>query len=332
MMNMKKILLLAAMCVSMTLAAQKQNEAYLAYIEKWKETAIQQQRDYGVPAAITMAQALLESGAGQSELAVKAKNHFGIKCTSDWKGATYTHNDNRRGECFRKYTNAAESYRDHSLFLKRSRYSACFELSPQNYEGWAKKLRECGYATDSQYAPKLVKIIELYNLNELTKIAMRSGGKKGKGTKAATVHQSEPIKVINSDPEKPYVAPLTAKQERKNFLQSHPRQKQNGIVYVVALEGDTYSNVAFRLNIRERDLRICNDALGRELQKGDRIYLATKKKTGQKEFVWSQPGLSIWQMSQDEGMTVKSIQKLNGLDPSVRVFRTRQKIYLKKVK
>jgi flagellum-specific peptidoglycan hydrolase FlgJ len=124
--NMKKSIFFAALCVTMTLAAQKPNEAYLAYIEQWKETAIQQQIDYGVPAAITMAQALLESGAGKSELAVKANNHFGIKCTSDWFGGVYYHNDETSGECFRQYYDAAESFKDHSLFLKRPRYATCF--------------------------------------------------------------------------------------------------------------------------------------------------------------------------------------------------------------
>jgi hypothetical protein len=150
--------------------------------------------------------------------------------------------------------------------------------------------------------------------------------------KATVVRTTEPIMVIHNDPEPPYVEPLTARQERDSFLLLHPKKKQNGVNYVVAREGDTYANVAFRLNVRERDLREDNDALGRDLQKGDRIYLAAKKKVGDKDFVWSHTGLSLWKLSQDEGVTVETIQKLNGLDPSVRTFRTRQKIYLRKVK
>ena len=357
---MKKMLLLAALCVSMTLAAQKQNEAYLAYIEQWKETAIQQQIDYDIPAAITMAQALLESGAGQSELAVNAKNHFGIKCTSDWFGGVYYHDDETTGECFRQYYDAAESFKDHSVFLHRPRYTSCYEIAPQDYEAWAYRLRDCGYATDYLYAPKLVKIIETYRLDTLTEVALRMAkpqatapkeqAKAAAGNsvsadrrqakpapqkrplKATVVRRSDPIMVIHNDPEPPYVEPLTAKQERDSFMLMHSMHKQNGVSYVIAHEGDTYANVAFRLNVRERDLREDNDALGRELQKGDRIYLSSKKKVGDKDFVWSHTGLSLWELSQNEGVTIESIQKLNGLEPSIRVFRTRQKIYLKKVK
>ena len=337
------MLFFAAVCVSMTLAAQNQNEAYLAYIEQWKETAIQQQIDYDIPAAITMAQALLESGAGQSELAVNAKNHFGIKCTSDWFGGVYYHDDETTGECFRQYYDAAESFKDHSVFLHRPRYTSCYEIAPQDYEAWAYRLRDCGYATDYLYAPKLVKIIETYRLDTLTEVALRMTKKsqepaeakpvpQKRPLKATVVRRSDPIMVIHNDPEPPYVEPLTAKQERDSFMLMHAMHKQNGVSYVIAHEGDTYANVAFRLNVRERDLREDNDALGRELQKGDRIYLSAKKKVGDKDFVWTHVGLSLWELSQNEGVTIESIQKLNGLDPAVRVFRTRQKIYLKKVK
>ena len=351
---MKKILFFAALCVSMTLVAQKQNEAYLAYIEEWKETAIQQQKDYEIPAAITMAQALLESGAGQSELAVNAKNHFGIKCTSDWFGGVYYHDDDSEGECFRQYYDAAESFKDHSLFLHRPRYTTCFEIAPQDYEAWAYRLRDCGYATDYLYAPKLVKIIETYRLDTLTEIALRAAKPEAvenqeptqdsavapapqpapqkRPLKATVVRKTEPIMVINNDPEPPYVEPLTAKEERDSFYLMHPKHKCNGVTYVVAREEDTYANVAFRLNVRERDLREDNDALGRDLQKGDRIYLSAKKKAGDKDFVWTHTGLSLWKLSQDEGVTIEAIQKLNELDPTIRIFRTRQKIYLKKVK
>ena len=138
--------------------------------------------------------------------------------------------------------------------------------------------------------------------------------------------------VIHNDPEPPYVAPLTAREERDSFFLMHPKKRCNGVAYVKAREGDTYANVAFRLNVRERDLREDNDALGRELAVGDRIYLAGKRHAGDKDFVWTHTGQSLWQLAQEEGVTIESIQKLNELDPSIRVFRTRQRIYLRKVK
>ena len=335
----------------MSLAAQSKSAVYLAYIEQWKETAIQQQADYGIPASITMAQALLESAAGQSELAKKAKNHFGIKCTNDWFGGVYYYDDERKGECFRQYYDAAESFKDHSLFLQRPRYFTCFEIAVEDYEGWAYRLKECGYATDKLYPQKLIKLIEDYRLDTLKVERGKVKGERGKPKterqeqsaasqgqtqkrplKAEVVHKTEPIMVIHNDPEPPYVAPLSAREERDSFMLMHPKHKQNGVVYVLAHKEDTYANVAFRLNVRERDLRVDNDALGRELQEGDRIYLSAKKKSSETEYVWSRPGLSLWELSQNECVTVEAIQKLNELDPSVRVFRSRQKIYLRKIK
>lgn len=335
----------------MSLAAQKQNASYLAYIDQWKQTAIENQADYGIPASIIMAQALLESGAGQSELAVNANNHFGIKCTSDWFGAVYYYDDDSKGECFRQYNNAAESFKDHSLFLKRPRYTTCFEIAVEDYEGWAQRLKACGYATDPSYASKLVKIIEDYRLDTLAASQVVSDEpevpndsqavpasaavepqKAKRPLKAEVVHRTEPIAVITHDPEPEYVAPLTAKQERDSFFVMHPKLKCNNSHYVLAREGDTYANVAFRLNVRERDLREYNDALGRDLKVGDRIYLWYKRKSGDKDFVWTKVGQSFWQLAQEEGVSLEALQKLNEIDPSVRVFKTKQKLYLRKVK
>ncbi|MBR0064316.1 MAG: glucosaminidase domain-containing protein [Paludibacteraceae bacterium] len=346
---MKKHVLTCLLAVAAVLAAsaQKQNETYLAYIEKWKETALQNQADYGIPASIIMAQALLESGAGQSELALKAKNHFGIKCTGDWFGGVYYYDDERSGECFRQYRDAGESFKDHALFLQRPRYASCFEIAIEDYEGWAYRLRECGYATDKQYAPKLIKIIEDYGLAELAQESKaesrkskdesqksNAGSQKSKDRplKATVVTRTEPIATFTHDPEPPYVAPPTAREERDSFFLSHPRYRQNGIVYVVARDEDTYANVAFRLNVRERDLREDNDALGLTLKKGDRIYLSSKRTTGANVYVWTHPGQTLWELSQEEGVQEDAIRRYNGLDNSVRKFTIRQKIYLRKVK
>ena len=348
----KRIFLVLALALALVMQAQVQNAAYLKYINEWKETAVQQQKDYGIPASITMAQALLESAAGKSELAVNARNHFGIKCTSDWFGGVYYYDDDSKGECFRQYKDAAESFKDHSVFLQRPRYATCFEIAIEDYEGWAYRLRECGYATDKLYAPKLIKIIEDYRLDTLAAGVKASGeqvaaaaavtagtvtttaaaGPTKRPLKAEVVHKTEPIMVVHNDPEPPYVVPPTAKEERDSFMLSHPKKKCNGVAYVEAREGDTYANVAFRLNVKERDLREHNDALGRDMQKGDRIYLAPKKKSGQNLYVWTHVGQSLWQLSQEECVQLAVIQELNGLDPSIRVLRTRQKMYLKKEK
>ena len=388
------MIIIAAMVLGMSAAAQKQNPTYLAYIEQWKETAVQNQADYGIPASIIMAQALLESAAGTSELAVNARNHFGIKCTSEWFGGVYYYDDDSKGECFRQYANAAESFKDHALFLQRPRYATCFEIAIEDYEGWAYRLKACGYATDKNYAPKLIKIIEDYRLDTLgvtgdsvvergkvkgesestkdestmyegfTKgrkdesketqagavaavpvVAAESGKQivesqkskvESKETQAApvVVHRTEPIAVITRDPEPPYEEPLSAKDEKKLFLLQHPVKKCNGVRYVSAREGDSYANVAFRLNVRERLLREWNDALGREMKIGDRIYMGAKKKkvAPEKTLMWVHPGESLWEVCQREGIQMARVQQLNGFAPEVRVFRTRQQILLNKVK
>ena len=388
------MIIIAAMVLGMSAAAQKQNPTYLAYIEQWKETAVQNQVDYGIPASIIMAQALLESAAGTSELAVNARNHFGIKCTSEWFGGVYYYDDDSKGECFRQYANAAESFKDHALFLQRPRYATCFEIAIEDYEGWAYRLKACGYATDKNYAPKLIKIIEDYRLYELGKDESEKGSTKDESTmyegftkgrkdesergkvkgergsesesergkvkgesqngtelnsgsaalnsdqrshSTATpvvVHRTEPIAVITRDPEPPYEEPLSAKDEKKLFLLQHPVKKCNGVSYVSAREGDSYPNVAFRLNVRERLLREWNDALGREMKTGDRIYMGAKKKkvAPEKTLMWVHPGESLWEVCQREGIQMARVQQLNGFAPEVRVFRTRQQILLNKVK
>ena len=137
-----------------------------SYILKFKTIAITEMNKYGIPASITLAQALLESGTGNSDLAKFANNHFGIKCTSDWKGKGYYKDDDQKDDCFRVYNNPVESFKDHSEFLKRKRYASLFELDKDDYEGWAKGLKAAGYATNPKYPDLLINIIEKYNLQQ----------------------------------------------------------------------------------------------------------------------------------------------------------------------
>lgn len=137
------------------------------YINLYKETAKDNMRTHGIPASITLAQGILESGSGKGRLATQANNHFGIKCHTGWTGETIHHDDDALQECFRKYRHASESFRDHSLFLTgRSRYSDLFKLKKDDYKGWAKGLRKAGYATDPKYPDKLISLIERYELYE----------------------------------------------------------------------------------------------------------------------------------------------------------------------
>ena len=136
------------------------------YISSYKDIAVAEMNQFGIPASITLAQGILESGNGESRLATEGKNHFGIKCHDNWNGETIIEDDDEKGECFRKYSKVADSYRDHSLFLtERERYSSLFDLSPTNYKAWAKGLKKAGYATNPKYPSLLIDLIKKYDLS-----------------------------------------------------------------------------------------------------------------------------------------------------------------------
>lgn len=166
------------------------NKSKIAYIRKYAPIAVKEMHDYKIPASITLAQGILESGSGKSILAKKSNNHFGIKCHTGWKGERVYHDDDRKGECFRKYQYVETSYKDHSLFLtQRKRYAFLFSYGTKNYKKWAKGLKKAGYATDRKYPDKLIKIIEDYKLHEfddITKKEFKYSEKKHKKSSKRT--------------------------------------------------------------------------------------------------------------------------------------------------
>jgi len=142
----------------------------ISYIERFKQIAIREMNNSGIPASITLAQGILESGNGSSELALQGNNHFGIKCTPDWKGKTMLKDDDQKDDCFRVYKTPEESFKDHTEFLKRKRYAPLFELDKNDYRGWAIGLKNAGYATNPRYAELLISLIERYNLNRFDRL------------------------------------------------------------------------------------------------------------------------------------------------------------------
>jgi len=167
------VLLTFVLSFTFTISYGQSTDAILAYISRYKELAISEMKRTGVPAAITLAQGIHETEAGTSVLVKKSNNHFGIKCKDEWRGQSVSHDDDARGECFRKYTAAEDSYRDHSDFLKnRPNYASLFTLDPTDYQGWAYGLKKAGYATNPKYAQILIKLIQDYNLEDYTLIAM----------------------------------------------------------------------------------------------------------------------------------------------------------------
>ena len=291
----KRIIYLLAL-VSVTAFAQPLSKTYIQYIETYNQLAIIQQNEHGIPASITLAQGLLESGAGQSEFARKSNNHFGIKC-HEWTGDKVYHDDDQKGECFRKYEKVLDSYEDHSLFLKnRPRYALLFTLSPTDYESWAHGLKKAGYATDPVYAFKLIALIENYELHkyDLAKLSE----KKISSNKT-------PLVVEN----KPSIGKIGAIQQHKLF-------KNNRVRCVIAEYGDTYASIADEFNISESKLLNYNDlnASG-QLNVGAVVYLKYKKNKASKEFsthVVSQ-GETMYNIAQKYAIKLEKLYKLNNI-------------------
>ena len=327
---MKKYFLTTCfLIIALGLHAQSQNPTFVHYIAKYKKLAIEQQRKHKVPAAITMAQGLLESGAGTSELATIANNHFGIKCTSDWTGKTVNADDDKANECFRRYAKVSDSYEDHSLFLLRPRYESLFALPIGDYKAWAHGLKTCGYATDSNYPDKLIRLIELYNLQELTFDKDLLGAGFVSASDTAWVHnESDVIAHAASGGINDYVYPP---MEDLQLYNDHPSGYRNGVRFIIAQEGETFASLAYYLNMREKTLRKYNDALDtRELEPGDMVYVYPKKnKSGRKySYYFFRPGDTAWEIAQKYGIKLKSLYKINGI-PYGTVLKTQQRLQLR---
>jgi LysM repeat protein len=274
--------LVLLMFAGMTAFAKEKNISYVKYIQTYSKMALQQQKKYRIPASITLAQGVLESGAGQSELARKSNNHFGIKCGRDWQGKSVSHDDDLPGECFRKYGMVQESYEDHSLFLTtRAHYSDLFKLKITDYKGWAKGLQKAGYATDRSYAEKLIRLIEDYELHRFD---------SGKGIK-----KEEQYPALNRMVYKTY-----------------------GLIYVLALPDDSFEQIAGDMGFKAKALRKYNEAPERvPLRQGDIVYLQKKKKKAGKPYVEHvvRGGESMYSISQGYGIRVKNLYKLNKKPP-----------------
>lgn len=275
------------------------------YIEKWSQTAVAEMYRSGVPASITLAQGMLESGNGKSELAVKGNNHFGIKCHG-WKGETIYFDDDERHECFRKYTHAEASFRDHSDFLRyRDRYKSLFELKPTDYKGWAFGLKKAGYATDPQYAHKLISIIEEYNLSRFDKV------------KSVPVTPSEletPVKVKETSGGRTAAGP--APDESYSYNLSRSRYSQNRVPFIYLGERETLADVARSYDLFVRELLRFNDLESAdELHAGSVVYLQPKKsKAAKKVYKYvADGGETLWEVSQRFGIRLKNLMKRNNL-------------------
>lgn len=309
-----------ALCCLFTISfvySQQKNQAYLDYIESYSSIAVSEQAKFGIPASITMAQGLLESGAGQSELARKSNNHFGIKCHTGWTGERTYHDDDARQECFRKYKHVSESFDDHSLFLtSRPRYAELFKLKPTDYKGWAHGLKKAGYATDPNYAHKLIKIIEDYDLHQLDvkgKLTSPSSPSKEASVVKTKVTKTKHHKTSNKSSHEPTVI-----GEIPAYT-PHAIARINGVKCIIAESGDSYSSIANEFGLTEKDLLRFNDVeKAITLKKGDRVFLGMKKKqapTSNHSYVVKE-GDSAHSISQRYGIRLKKLYDLNKLSYS----------------
>ncbi|MCD8289570.1 MAG: glucosaminidase domain-containing protein [Prevotella sp.] len=287
------ILLLLLLSVAAFGQSQK-DKRYHDYIATYKDLAIEQMLKYNIPASITLAQGLLESSAGYSELATIGNNHFGIKCHNGWRGRTMYRDDDAKNDCFRVYKNPRESYEDHSIFLSTGqRYASLFKLKRTDYKGWARGLKAAGYATNPQYANSLIDIIERYNLAQYDKATRYN--------KHATRHEpSAPIDTPEANMHAIYM-------NNRNF-------------YVVARQGDDFKSLSRELGIAYGKLAKYNERDKRDtLDEGEIVYLAKKRSKADKSLKNKphivQPGESMYSIAQKYGIQLKALYKLNNLTP-----------------
>lgn len=322
MQNLKKSIGILLLLVAFHSRAQD-SEVIRNYINTYKDLAIAEMQRTGVPAAIKLAQGIHETTAGTSDLVLQSNNHFGIKCKATWTGESVRHDDDLRKECFRKYSTAEASYRDHSDFLKGSpRYASLFQLDPTNYEAWAYGLKKAGYATNPRYPQIIIKLIRDYNLEDYTLIAL------GKTPASET-----PLVLANTTEQKPIVAePAVVKtevvpvpEERKvpemapkvNYPSGEFKVNETRVVY--GKKGTSFLSIAAQYDIPLVRLFEFNDMRQTETLDHDQlIYLQRKRKTGGHEFHIVQPGESLYDIAQTEALRLESLLEYNMMTADAR--------------
>ena len=279
------------------------------YINTYKDIAIEKMKNYRIPASITLAQGILESGSGNSRLAQKANNHFGIKCHKGWTGKTYYMDDDEKDECFRKYKKVEDSYSDHSLFLtQRGRYTFLFDLKITDYKAWAKGLKKAGYATNPKYPDILISLIERYDLMKYDT--------QGKGKAATKPDKSSGKKVVTSN--------MTVDKFKKSEKYPSGRQifTNNSRKLIIAKQGDTFYGLAKEFGIYSWQLYKYNDLDKDYLLKiGDILYLQKKKRKAAREHKLHEvaAGQTIREISQLYGVRESRLYKMNNLPKGVQV-------------
>ena len=332
-MKLLKYLLFAFILTGLKGFAQQAPEAVTSYINQYKELAIEEMQRTGVPASIKLAQGLLETEAGRSDLVMRSNNHFGIKCKSSWTGEKVYHDDDARGECFRKYASAEDSYMDHSNYLKNTqRYASLFKLDPTDYKGWAYGLKSAGYATNPKYPQILIKFVEQYNLNDYTLIALgrlprpvdmasakTTPSPETKGASGSPFLDNISITTISTP------ASSTGVKTEQVVAEPAPVYPENEFSInntrvVFARAGASLLALAEKYDVKYSwllDFNEIKDGTG-ELANDQLIYLQRKRKQGQNEFHIVQPGEDLYTISQKEGLRLESLLAYNQLSMNMK--------------
>ena len=350
MMKMKNLVLLICLMLS-TSSLFAQSEKGLNYIKKYKDAAIEEMRRSGVPASITLAQGMLESGYGESELCLKSNNHFGIKCKTEWTGEKVYHNDDEKCECFRAYPSAADSYKDHSDFLKsRPWYNFLFSLQPTDYEGWAYGLKKAGYATEKNYPQSLIRIIKDYDLHQFTLAALNNTetndvavqptvvtevatAAKDSTTPTTATEIIEEVETSYTDTETVLNPNTSLKDETAPTKSVYPEGTFtiNHCKVVYAKEGTSLLSLANQFGLSLSNLLEYNDFDEMDILDTDKLIFTQRKlKRGAKDFYVAESDLTVHQISQIEGVQLQTILSLNKLQKNSTIKKG-DKVYLRSV-
>lgn len=332
---MKKIVLITGVLFAFHAQANNNNKiSRQEYVDLWSTTAMENMISHKIPASITLAQGILESGSGNSDLARLANNHFGIKC-HDWKGATMYKDDDKKNECFRKYDNATQSFQDHSEFLTgRQRYANLFTLEITNYKAWAKGLKEAGYATNPKYPDLLIELVETLGLDEYDKLATNSPNKHSN----VLVQKEKQEKVVesNNSTTKKTTSDSKSSKKKQEVEVTFGKTREtslhdNNVKYVIAKKGDTYYKIAEEFGMTLGQIQKYNDAKNgnSSIKQGDIVNIHPKRSKGKDEFKTYKTDLTILEISQLEGVKVNNLLKLNHLSSPQDKVKKGQKVALK---
>ena len=286
------------------------------YIKTYKDNAIREMKRMGVPAAITLAQGLLETENGNSDLLKKSNNHFGIKCKSSWTAEGVSHDDDAIGECFRTYKNAEGSYRDHSNYLRENdRYAFLFKLDPRDYKGWAYGLKRAGYATNPRYPEILIKNIEENNLQQYTMVAVNEVP-----VFDASKYQSDPEEKAFNEIVK---SKGSSNNQQVNIVSNTSKEKIdiNGSKAIYETKGRSLLAIATENNINLNKLLEYNDLQKDGLLEDDQfIFLEKKSKEGDKDFYIVQNNESLYDVAQKNGIRLQNLYEYNNLKGDENIF------------